>query len=76
MEFEALIMRYEAEPNVDALSDAIKNALLVRGCQEPLKTHLLMNLQTYVGYGSIRNAVQSYTEAKRTCYICGKRGHV
>ena len=65
VEFEALIMRYEAEPNVDALSDAIKNALLVRGCPEPLKTHLLMNLQTYVGHGSIRNAVQSYTEAKR-----------
>ena len=66
VEFEALIMRYEAEPNVDALSDVIKKAVLVRGCPEPLKTHLLMNLQTYVGYGSIRNAVQTYTEAKRT----------
>ena len=66
MEFEALIMRYEAEPNVDALSDAIKKAVLVRGCPEPLKTHLKMNLQTYVGYGSIRKAEQSYTEAKRT----------
>ena len=59
-------MRYEAEPNVDALSDAIKKAVLVRGCPEPLKTHMKMNLQTYVSYGSIRNAVQSYTEAKRT----------
>ena len=45
VEFEALIMRYEAEPNVDALSDAIKKAVLVRGCPEPLKTHLQMNLQ-------------------------------
>ena len=61
VEFEALIMRYEAEPNVDPLSDAIKKAVLVRGCPEPLKTHLQMNLQTYVSYGSIRNAVQSYT---------------
>ena len=61
VEFEALIMRHEAEPNVDALSDAIKKAVLVRGCREPLKTHLQMNLQTYVSYGSIRNAVQSYT---------------
>ena len=33
-------MRYEAEPNVDALSDAIKKAVLVQGCLEPLKTHL------------------------------------
>ena len=30
VEFEALIMRYKAEPNVDALSDAIKKAVLVR----------------------------------------------
>ena len=66
VEFEALIMRYEAEPNVDALSDAIKKAALVWGCPEPLKTHLQMNLQTYVSYGSIRKAVQSYIEAKRT----------
>ena len=44
VEFEALIMRYEAEPNVDALSDAIKKAVLVRGCPEQLKTHLQMNL--------------------------------
>ena len=48
------------------LSDAIKKAVLVRGCPEPLTTRLQMNLQTYVSHGSIRNAVQSYTEAKRT----------
>ena len=65
-EFEALTMRYGAEPNEDALSDAIKKAVLVRSCPEPLKTHLQMNLQAYQGYSSIRNAVQSYTEAKRT----------
>ena len=35
----------------------------------PLKTHLQMNLQTYQSYSSIRNAVQSYTEAKRTCRL-------
>ena len=46
VEFEALIMRYEAEPNVDALSDAIQKAVLV------LSTHLQVNLQTYVSYGS------------------------
>ena len=51
---------------MDALSDAIKEAELVRGCPEPVKTHLQMNLQTYVSYTSIRNAVQCYTEAKRT----------
>ena len=34
-----------------------KKAVLVRGCPEPLKTHLQMNLQTYVSHGSIRNAV-------------------
>ena len=66
MEFEALITRYEAEPNVDAPSDAIKKAVLVLGCPEQLKTHLQMNLQTYASYGSIRNAVQSYIEVKRT----------
>ena len=55
-EFEASTMRYEAEPNVDALSDAIKKAVLVRGC----------NLQTYQSNSSVRNAVQSCTEAKRT----------
>ena len=66
VECEASTVGYEAEPNVDALSDAIKRAVLVRGCPEPLKTHLQMNLQTYVSYSSIRNAVQSYTEAKRT----------
>ena len=65
-EFEALTMRYEAEPNVDALSDAIKKTVLVRCCSEPLKTHLHMNLQTCQSYSSIRNAVQSHTEAKRT----------
>ena len=36
-EFEALIMRYEAEPNVDALSDAIKKDVLVRGCRKHSK---------------------------------------
>ena len=61
-EFEALTMRYEAEPNVDALSDAIKKAVLVWRCPEPLKTHLQMNLQTYHSYNSIRDAVQSYIE--------------
>ena len=59
VEFEALIIRY-------ALSDAIKKAVLVHGCPEPLKTYLQMNVQTYQSYSSIRNAVQSYTEAKRT----------
>ena len=66
VEFEALILRYEAEPNVDTLSDANKKAALVRSCPEPLETHLQMNLQAYASYGSIRNAVQSYTEGKRT----------
>ena len=65
-EFEALTMRYEADPNVDALSGAIKKAVLVRGCPEPLEKYVQMNLQTYQSYSSIRNAVQSYTEAKRT----------
>ena len=31
VEFEALIMRYEAEPNVDALSDAIKESCIGPG---------------------------------------------
>ena len=66
VEFEALILRYEAEPNVDTLSDAIKKAVLARGCPEPLETHLQMNLQAHASYGSIRNAVQSYTEGKLT----------
>ena len=61
-----LTMRYEAEPNVDALSDAIKKAVLVPGCREPPKTHLQMNLQKYQSCSSVRNAVQSCTEAKRT----------
>ena len=65
-EFEAWTMRYEAEPNVDSLSDSIKKAVLERGCPEPLKTHLQMNLQTYQTYKSIRSVVQSYSEAKRT----------
>ena len=51
VKFEALIMRYEAGPNLDALGDAIKKAVLVRGCPEPHKTHMQMNLQTYVSYG-------------------------
>ena len=59
----ALFVRYEAERNVDALIDAIKKAVLVWGCPDP---HLQMNLQTYVSHGFIRNAVQAYTEAKRT----------
>ena len=37
VEFEALIMRYEAEPNVDALSDAIKKAVLVGAVQNHSK---------------------------------------
>ena len=65
-EFEASTIRYKAEPNVDSLSDSIKRAVLVRGCPEQLKTHVQMNLQAYQSYSSIRNAVQSYTEAKRT----------
>ena len=67
VEFEALIIWYEAEPNVDALSDAIKKAVLVRGCPEPLKTHLQMNLQTYVSYGSIRNAVRETNMEISSC---------
>ena len=65
-EFETLTMRYEADPNVDALSDAIKKVVLVLGCPEPLKTLMQINLQTHQSPSSVRNAVQSCTEAKRT----------
>ena len=51
---------------MDALSDAIMHAVLVRRCPAPLKTHLQMNLQTYQSYSSTRNDVQFHTEAKRT----------
>ena len=61
-EFEAWTMRYEAEPNVDSLSDSIKKAVLERTCPEPLKTHLQMNLQTYQSYNSIK---MLYNPARR-----------
>ena len=66
-EFEALITRYEAEPQVDPLSDTIKKAVFIKNSPKPNKTQHQINVHTYTSYGSIRNVVQSYTEAKRTC---------
>ena len=38
-EFEALTLRYEAEPHVDALSDAIKKAVSMSGVAQNHSKH-------------------------------------